>query len=181
MNPEHDDWLAELIAQQAHRDDWLSEADLRDAWDRYFDVRAEEQRDNTTVGPSEAEVNALHLLAGLLDDDDDQSVAAMKEVLTDLGGDETVQLLLVVLRILIRQIELDYGHTHHAVDRDGHPEVDDGLTIGESDFTGLAELDSDDVLDVLLKVCTMLLGVVGDRREVLRSIIRTQLQEVGRR
>jgi hypothetical protein len=92
-----------------------------------------------------------------------------------------VALLLTVLRIVIRQIELDYGHTHHAVDREGHPDVEDGLAVGESDFAGLAELDGDDVIDVLLKVCKMLLGVVGDRHEVLRSIIRNQLIRAGDR
>lgn len=171
--------LAELVHQQHHPDSRIS--DLGDAWDRHFDtvlaVRAEEQR--MIDPPSEAEVNALHLLAGLLEDDDQASVAAMVGVLTDLDGNDLVALLLVVLRIVIRQIELDYGHSHHAVDREGHPEVD-GLAVGESDFAGLAELDGDGLIDVLVNVCKMLLGVVGDRREVLRSIIRTQLQGVGR-
>jgi hypothetical protein len=166
-----DAWLIDLISQQECRGEGIPAESLARSWDNYFDARAEEQRGDMIVRPPKAELNALHLLAGLLDDDDQ----AIEEVLTDLDGDGTVAVVKVLLQILIRQVELDSG-----IDHPGNPEVD-GLAVGEPDMAGLGQLDSDGLFDVLVKVCTMLLGAVGaDRYETFRGNIRAQLSRADR-
>jgi hypothetical protein len=155
----HDDGLAELVHQQQHRAPWLSEDDLRRAWDRHFDdvlaARAEEQ----------AEATAWELIAGLLEDDHQVSIAAMRRVLVELNGDDTVCVVKALFQILMRHLGVDHNDPEY-----GH------VSVGEADYSGLAELtDGDDMIDLLLNVLKLLMHVIG--RDELRSRIQTQLGE----
>jgi hypothetical protein len=168
-----DAWLAELVSQQKCRDDQITKQDLGRAWDAYLDSVLDERQGDIVAPRSEAEVKAFRLILGLLEEDISESVAAMHRVVLELTtGDDVVAVLLVVLRIVMRQIEIDHDHA-------GHPDLDhiDGLRVHEDDYANLAELrDGDDVVDLLLNVLKMLMAVIGDRREELRSNIQTQLE-----
>jgi hypothetical protein len=160
--------LVELAHQIHHRDSGISKTDLINAWDRHLDsvlaVRAEEQAADTIEPPSEAETAALQLIWGLLIEDHQVSVDAMRDVLIELDGDDVLAVVLVLLQILMCQI---------GVDR--HDREFDHVGVGERDCAGLAELDGDGVVDVLLVVLKILRHVIGDHHEVWRSRIRTRL------
>jgi hypothetical protein len=160
--------LAELGHQINRRADWLTEGDLRAAWNRHLDsvlaVRAEEQAADRIEPPSEAETAALQLIWGLLIEDHQVSVDAMHDVLIELDGDDVLAVVLVLLQILMCQI---------GVDR--HDREFDHVGVGEPDYADLAELDGDGVVDVLLVVLKILRHVIGDHDEVWRSRIRTRL------
>jgi hypothetical protein len=115
-----------------------------------------------------SEVKALLLIDGLLEEDHQESVDAMRRVLAELNGDDVVAVVLVVLRILMHQIGVDHS------DREF-----DHVGVGEDDYAGLAELhDGDDVVDVLLVVLKILMHVIGNHREVWRSRIQTRLDAI---
>jgi hypothetical protein len=164
-----ENWLAELVSQQARRDDRISAQDLGRAWDAYLDSVLDARAQEQGVDPrSEAEVKALWLILGLLEEDPQESVDAMHRVLAELNGDDVVAVVLVLLQILMHQIGVDHGGREF-----------DHVGVGEDDYAGLAELhDGDDVIDVLLIVLRILMHVIGAHREIWRSHIRTRLNVI---
>jgi hypothetical protein len=155
------DWLAELSFLQRHPDSRIS--DLGDAWDRYLDDVLHERRGDIEPA-SAAEEQALLLIHGLLEEDHQESIHAMRAVLTGLDGDDTVAVVLVLLQILMHQIGVDHNDPEY-----GH------VGVGEPDYAGLAELDGDDIVDVALVVLRILRHIIGDHHEAWRSRIRTRL------